>query len=156
MLSECVLVDVGTFLRVASYLGSSGEMKGSVSSSVWPGKRLSYSGAHPQGGGARGPGIPWDLKNTIFSGFLPLNYVICIFEVCFLKRFAMWEDWGSLQLTFFEDWGSLKPSLRFFINLVRILWLEGLARTEPPLSRLVALAPVLYLPIAQFRVYGRI
>ena len=33
------------------------------------------------GGGARLP--PWDLKNTIFSGFLPLNYVICIFEVCF-------------------------------------------------------------------------
>ena len=33
------------------------------------------------GRGARAP--PWDLKNTIFSGFLPLNYVICIFEVCF-------------------------------------------------------------------------
>ena len=42
MLSEGVLVDVGTFLRVACYLGSSGKMKGSVSSSVWPGKRLSY------------------------------------------------------------------------------------------------------------------
>ena len=27
---------------------------------------------------------PWDLKNTIFSGFPPLNYVIYIFEVCFL------------------------------------------------------------------------
>ena len=40
-------------------------------------------GAHPRG--ARGPAIPpWYLKNTIFSGFLPLNYVICIFEVCFL------------------------------------------------------------------------
>ena len=46
-------------------------------------------------GGGRGP--PWDLKNTMFSGFLPLNYVIWIFEVCFLKLFAMWEDWGSLQ-----------------------------------------------------------
>ena len=34
MLSEGVLVDVGTFLRVACYLGSSGKMKGSVSSSV--------------------------------------------------------------------------------------------------------------------------
>ena len=35
---------------------------------------------------------PWDLKNIVFSGFLPLNYVICIFEVRFLKFFAMWED----------------------------------------------------------------
>ena len=92
MLSEGVLVDVGTFLRVACYVGSSGEMKGSVSSSVWPGKRLSYSGAHPRGGGGERPGPPWDLNNTIFSGFLSLNYVICIFEVCFFKRFAMWED----------------------------------------------------------------
>ena len=32
-----------------------------------------------------GPGpSPWDLKNTIFSGFLPLNYLMYIFEVCFL------------------------------------------------------------------------
>ena len=46
-----------------------------------------------KGGGCRqgrtqgeGPGAraPWDLKNTIFSGFLPSNYVIYIFEVCFL------------------------------------------------------------------------
>ena len=35
------------------------------------------------GGGARDPGPPWDLKNTIFSVFLPLNYVTCNFEVCF-------------------------------------------------------------------------
>ena len=42
-------------------------------------------------GGGRGPGPPWDLKNNIFSGFLPLNYVICIFEVSFLNIFAMWE-----------------------------------------------------------------
>ena len=35
-------------------------------------------------GGVEGHGPPWDLKNTIFSGFLPLNYVIYIFEVCFL------------------------------------------------------------------------
>ena len=34
MVSEGVLVNVGTFLRVACYLGSSGKMKGSVSSSV--------------------------------------------------------------------------------------------------------------------------
>ena len=44
----------------------------------------------------------------------------------------------------------------FFINLVRIFWLEGLARTETPLSRACCVGPVLYLPIAQFRVYGRI
>ena len=37
------------------------------------------------GGGGQGPGPPWELKNTIFSGFLPLNYVICIFEVCFFS-----------------------------------------------------------------------
>ena len=43
----------------------------------------------PTGGRVR---PPWDLKNTIFSEFLPLNYVICIFEVCFLKFFAVWED----------------------------------------------------------------
>ena len=30
------------------------------------------------------PPPPWDLKNAIFSGFLPLNYVIYIFEVGFL------------------------------------------------------------------------
>ena len=33
--------------------------------------------------GGEGPAPPWDLKSTIFSGFLPLNSVICIFEVCF-------------------------------------------------------------------------
>ena len=43
--------------------------------SAWQGR------THGEG---EGPGPPWDLKNTIFSGFLPLNYVICIFEVCFL------------------------------------------------------------------------
>ena len=37
-----------------------------------------------EGPGARPPPPPCDLKNTIFSGFLPLNYVIYIFEVCFL------------------------------------------------------------------------
>ena len=41
------------------------------------------------GGGDEGPGPPWDLKNTIFSGFLPLNYVICIFEVCFFLSFLL-------------------------------------------------------------------
>ena len=39
------------------------------------------SGAHPRG--AKGSSPPWELKNTIFSGFLPLNYVIWIFKVCF-------------------------------------------------------------------------
>ena len=44
-----------------------------------------YAGAYPRG--ARGPGPLCDMKNTMFSGFLPLNYVICIFEVCFFKIF---------------------------------------------------------------------
>ena len=43
-------------------------------------------------------GPPWDLKNTRFSGFLTLNYVICIFPACFLKIFAMWENRGSWSL----------------------------------------------------------
>ena len=51
----------------------------------WGGQGRTY-------GGARGPGPPWGLKNTIFSGFLQLNCVICIFEICFLKLFAMCED----------------------------------------------------------------
>ena len=42
-------------------------------------------------GGARGL-PPLGPKNTIFSGLLPLNYVIYIFEVGFLKLFVMWED----------------------------------------------------------------
>ena len=42
----------------------------------------------PTGGGGPAP-PPWDLKNEkTFSGFLPLNYVICIFEVCFFKLFV--------------------------------------------------------------------
>ena len=41
------------------------------------------------GGGGEEPGPPWDRKNFIFSGFLPLNYTICIFEVYFFKLFAM-------------------------------------------------------------------
>ena len=50
---------------------------------------VSPAGAHPR----RGPAPPpLDLKNTIFSWFLPVNYVIYIFEVCFWMLFAMWED----------------------------------------------------------------
>ena len=69
-LPEGVLVDVGTFLRVACYLGSSGKMKGSVSSSVWPGKRLSYrlfkvltvsTGAESGGTGGRVP-CSWEIS----------------------------------------------------------------------------------------------
>ena len=64
------------------------------------------TGAHPRGGG-RGRGgpprgaeglPPWDLKNTIFSGVLPLNYAICIleFEVCFFS-FLLCGRHGSLE-----------------------------------------------------------
>ena len=41
-----------------------------------------------QGGTQGGEGPPWDLKNTVFSGFLPLHYVICFFEVRFFKFFC--------------------------------------------------------------------
>ena len=54
-------------------------------------KKVVSRGA-PTGGGAR---PPWDRKNTIFSGFLPLNYVICIFASCVFKLFAMWKDRGK-------------------------------------------------------------
>ena len=54
------------------------------------------AGANPSGGpGGPGPS-PWDLKNTIFSVFLPLNYVIFVFTTRVLKLFAMWKDQGSL------------------------------------------------------------
>ena len=50
------------------------------------GKWVKYQHRH-QGcthGIPRGP-APWDLNNTIFSRFLPLNYAICIFEACFFS-----------------------------------------------------------------------
>ena len=45
-----------------------------------------YTQGRTQGEGPPPP--PWNLKNTIFSGFLPLNYVIYIFEVCFFMLFC--------------------------------------------------------------------
>ena len=35
--------------------------------------------------GGRGTRPPFEPENTIFSGFLPLNYVICIFKVWFFS-----------------------------------------------------------------------
>ena len=63
--------------------------KGSAAVRVWRGCAEMDGGdaddqGRPQGEGSDGPGPPWDLKITIFSGFLPLNYLIYIFEVCFL------------------------------------------------------------------------
>ena len=49
----------------------------------------SPAGAHPRGGPGGFAPPPWDLKNTIFSVFLPLNYVIYIFEVCFFLCFLL-------------------------------------------------------------------
>ena len=37
-----------------------------------------------------------NLKSTRFSGFLWLNYVICVFPTHFLMLFAVWKDRGSL------------------------------------------------------------
>ena len=56
-------------------------------------------GAHPRGGpgGRAAETSPWNLPGTRFSGFLPLNYVNCIFAACVRKIFAMWEDGRSLQ-----------------------------------------------------------
>ena len=48
------------------------------------------SGAHPrEGPGGPGPS-PEDLPSTRFSGFLPLNCVICIFAACVRNIFAVW------------------------------------------------------------------
>ena len=48
-------------------------------------------------GVTRGASLPLRPKNTIFSGFLPLNYTIGIFAACVLKLFAMWKNRRSLQ-----------------------------------------------------------
>ena len=49
-------------------------------------------------GRTQGPGpSPWDLPSTRFSGFILLNYIICIFAACVRNIFAMWEDRASLQ-----------------------------------------------------------
>ena len=44
-----------------------------------------YGQGRTHGGGAsmgtRGARPPWNLKNTIFSGFVPLNYAIRVFKV---------------------------------------------------------------------------
>ena len=84
---------------LAPYLSPGQRLSSAGSVSIHPllpsSPSVCLSGAHPGGGGAGVP--PWDLKSTIFSGFLPLNSVICIFSVGVLKFFAMWKDWGSLQ-----------------------------------------------------------
>ena len=54
-------------------------------------------GAPTGGGGGKGPSPLGPKQNSRFSGFLPLNYVICNFAACVLKLFAMYEDRGSLQ-----------------------------------------------------------
>ena len=50
--------------------------------------------ALPQGRtqGAEGPTPPWDLKNTIFSGFFSVKLRDLHLLSLFLKIFAMWED----------------------------------------------------------------
>ena len=50
---------------------------------------ISMQGRTHGGGEGRGTRPPWDLKNTIFSGFLPLNYAICISVVCFFLTFLL-------------------------------------------------------------------
>ena len=46
---------------------------------------VSKQGRTHRGGGRRPGPPPLEPENTIFSGFLSLNYMICIFEVCFLS-----------------------------------------------------------------------
>ena len=75
--------------------------------------------------GARGPASPRDLKNTIFSGFLPLNYVTCIFEVCFLSLFLCGRT---------EEGCSMVNSLRqklIFRTLLAIIH----GKNSPPLRK---------------------
>ena len=49
-----------------------------------------------QGVGLGARPSPWDLPSTRFSGFLPSNYIVCIFAACVRKIFAMWKDRASL------------------------------------------------------------
>ena len=48
-------------------------------------------------GGGGDESAPLNLKNTIFSRLLSLNYAICVFAACVLKVFIMWEDRVILQ-----------------------------------------------------------
>ena len=87
------LVQRGT-RGVCSSLGGSGAGKGEAKVSLLGGadrmlpsrsvkvKTEGWGQGRTHGGGARPP-LELGLKNAIFSGFLPLNYVICIFQVCF-------------------------------------------------------------------------
>ena len=92
----------------------------------------------------------WLPPNLLFGQLLALIVVCIVAPSC----------WNQQELHIPRQWRAFVhravPFLFFFINLVRILWLEVLARTEPPLSRACCVGPVLYLPIAQSRVYGRI
>ena len=80
--------------RVCSSLGRPGAGKGEAKVSLLGGadrmlpsrsvkvKTKGWGQGRTHGGRGR---PPLELKNAIFSGFLPLNYVICIFQVCFLS-----------------------------------------------------------------------
>ena len=63
-------------------------------------------GGAPTGGGrgTRAPSGPE--KNTIFSGFLRLNYVICIFEVCFGTFLLCGRTSGATRISFRGGGGS--------------------------------------------------
>ena len=56
-----------------------------------------HAEVHPRGGPERPGPSPWGIPSTRFSGFLPLNYIICIFSACGCIFFSIWEDRASLQ-----------------------------------------------------------
>ena len=88
MFSSAQLRVVSSELHRAQFIRGQSELDSRVNSL---GRRVEsgYLSVYPYRGApkerARGsPPPPLGLENTIFSGFLPLNYVICISEVCFL------------------------------------------------------------------------
>ena len=84
-------------------------------------RRTTDRGA-PTGGGIRRARSPLGHENTIFSRFLSLNYANCIFEVCFLKSFAMWEDWGQGRRHGFSPVGAKFPIYIVHCVLAEFQW----------------------------------
>ena len=65
-------------------------------------------------------------------------------------------DWDRNDTILRSDLLKLTKSRWFFINLVRMFWLGGIAGLEPSLSIACCACPRPHHSIAQFQCYGRI
>ena len=107
----------------------------------------------------QGPGQ----TNVVSGSLLPCFSRICMLQIyhwCSCDVFFQTHLTGELctPTCFFL---AVKPSRSvkialFFINLVRTLWMDGLTKSEPALSRACCAGPDLYRPIGKFQVIGRI